>query len=401
MDCSPAPSCPASPTASDLEFSERPFFLEAFQGSCLTFVLSQSSGITPSALTAFRQLLQDLAITPWQRNKKGGKVLILFQDSQETFPHLQPFFASLAPHLFSVSGADGQQIPSILWHPNQQHDRPPVVAMGVVADTLSLFQEKILQVGLLLRMSRLLWVDAEGGIKDAHGRLIPFFSPPRLLERADENSCSRRPLLTLLHRLLLGGVKAISLCRFAELDQELFTYQGMGTFFSRQPYCRVRRLGLDDFAYMAAIIRKGEQEGFLLPRSEKALAHVLAGGYGAFILEDRLAGICALESAAYQAEGAGEIVSLYTLTRFQGSGVGGQLLNHVVQDAKRQGLQTLFACTRHERVAEFFARCRFGRQRQGFSRVEADRVPQVKWHTYDPERKKQIICLRLDLRKSS
>lgn len=400
MDSFPVHAHDAPPDISEVTFSERAFFLKAFQGIYLTFVLSQSSDTDPSALAIFQQVLQEVMTKPWESNGESGKVLILFQESSAMVARLEPLFLSLAPYLSRLSVTDPHSVPAVLWQPAKRHGRPPLVAMGIAAQTLQHFEEKVVTFGLLLRMSRLLWVDGEGGITDANEQIVGFFNSARLADMVREERCSRSQLLTKFQTLLAGGVKAISLCRLAELDQELFTYQGMGSFFSRHPYCRVRRLGLDDFEHTAAIIRKGEQEGFLLPRPEEAIASVLVGSYGAFILEDRLAGICALKTTPYQTDQAGEIVSLYTLNRFQGVGVGGQLLSYVVHDAKRQGLKMLFACTRHERVAAFFLRCTFGRQRARFCRVSADMVPEKKWQAYDLTRKKQIICLLLNLGES-
>ncbi|MEO5339731.1 MAG: GNAT family N-acetyltransferase [Magnetococcus sp. MYC-9] len=378
-----------------MEFSERAFFLKAFQGSCLTFVISRGSDLTPAALTVLLQVIRE--VVTGRADGEGGRVLLLFEDLPAVCQPLESLFLPLAPHLSRLRVSNPHHVPPALW---QARERGGLVAIGIQAETLQQFEENILAFALVLRMSRLVWLDGAGGITDGGGRTVGFLSRSRLSEKVREGRCGRHRLLQLFQSLLAGGITAISLCRVAELDQELFTYQGMGSFFSCRPYCRVRRLGLDDFEHAVALIRKGEQEGFLLPRSEEALAGLLAGSYGAFILEGRLAGLCALETVPYQTDRAGEIVSLYTLTRFQGAGIGGQLLGHMVHDAKRQGLRTLFACTRHERVADFFLHCRFGRHRLVFRRVDPDQVPQTKWQSYDPIRKKQILCLQLNLGES-
>lgn len=170
-----------------------------------------------------------------------------------------------------------------------------------------------------------------------------------------------------------------------------------GPLLLQQPCCYVRRLTPNDFKNATDIFHKGEQEGFLLARSKEAIAEILKGGYGAFLQEGHLAGICALKTREYQKEKAGEIVSLYTLTPFQGTGVGMQLLRYLVQDAKQRGLSTLFACTQHERVASFIIDSRFVDHQDHFHRIDTDQVPPQKWQCYDVERKKNIICVRLNL----
>lgn len=388
-------------------FSEKAFFLKAFQGIHLAFVISQGSDLTPHTLVVFQQVLQALT-KQHTTNGHGGKSLILFQDLPVVTQKLEPLFSSLASTLlrlrlddaFYFDKAGPRRVPKVLWQPSKQTEQPHLVAVGLAADTLQKFEEKILDISLVLRMSRLVWVDAGGGMADATGQIMAFLNGSRLSDILRKDNVSSDPrwhLLKIFRLLLMGGVKAISFCRLADLDQELFTYQGCGSFFSQQPYCRVRRLGLDDFELAADIIRKGEQEGFLLARSEEAVSEVLAESYGAFILEGHLAGLCALKTAHYQSEKAGEIVSLYTLTRFQGTGVGVQLLRSLVRDAKRLGLRYLFACTQHEWVANFFTHSHFNHPWDGFHLVDTDQVPPKKWLGYDPNRKKQVICLRLDL----
>ena len=49
-------------------------------------------------------------------------------------------------------------------------------------------------------------------------------------------------------------------------------------------------------------------------------------GFGAEIGAHHFAGVCGLEVEAYRADHVGEIVGLYTITRFKGEGVGGRLI---------------------------------------------------------------------------
>jgi N-acetylglutamate synthase-like GNAT family acetyltransferase len=398
MEFIPAVSCGDSSATVDGEFSERSFFLKAFQGRYLTFVLSDASDLVPESVDALRRLLMELLVEPHRNGREGSRILLLYEATEEVSLALSPIFSCFAQQLqIIVPDAAQGMIPPLLWqHPGEWCGKR-LLAMAVPVCHGVPFADQILQFGLHLRMSRLIWLDREGGINNEAGQVQGYFNSARLTELLRSREVPRLALLQRLQRLLAGGVKAIVLCRVGDLEQELFTYQGCGSFFSRHPYCRVRRLGLDDYAEAVTIIRRGEQEGFLLPRSPVMLSQVLAGSVGAYILEDRLAGLCALHSTAYQAEKAGEVVSLYTLTRYQGVGVGGQLLAHLVQEARQQGLHTLFACTRHERVAEFFLRCRLGRHRDAFYRVDAPMLPAAKWQGYDPLRKREMICLRLQL----
>ncbi len=83
-------------------------------------------------------------------------------------------------------------------------------------------------------------------------------------------------------------------------------------------------------------------------------------------------------------------MALYTLTRFKGEGVGGQLIRRIGQDVTESGLHYLFACTRRQRVVDFFIR-------HGFREVDSQEISNAKWRHYDRDRKAELHVLRLDL----
>lgn len=261
-----------------------------------------------------------------------------------------------------------------------------VALAGVTAGSEAGFLAWITRLATTLRVGRVILAREAGGLGLDRGYLTPH-GLARLLPGAAPELL---PVLEAMTALLKGGVGAVSLCRLEALGQELFTYEGSGTFIARHHYCRVRPLGLDDFAQAAAVIRRGEREGYLLPRGKEQIWEVLVGGYGAFLAENRLAGVCGLLTRPYQGERAGELVSLYTLTRFTGEGVAGHLVRRMRQEGRKAGLAYLFACTSSPGVVAFF-------QRHGY-RV-SDRVPEAKWRHYDPARRQQVTCLRLELER--
>jgi N-acetylglutamate synthase-like GNAT family acetyltransferase len=180
----------------------------------------------------------------------------------------------------------------------------------------------------------------------------------------------------------------VNLCTAESVADELFTYAGSGTLFTRERYIHVRRLGIDDFDAAADLLRRGVEEGYLAPRSDEEIDEVLASGFGAFVEGMHLAGIGALlvDEGARMAE----IVSLYTLTRFLGEGVGGHLVAYAVERAGALGLGAVFACTTAERVAAFFLR-------QGFREVPQEDVPPSKWKGYDAARRTRVRCFRREI----
>ena len=57
--------------------------------------------------------------------------------------------------------------------------------------------------------------------------------------------------------MLEAGLPAVNICSAEGLAEELFTYAGSGTLFTRDRYMSVRRLGIDDFDAAHDLIHRG------------------------------------------------------------------------------------------------------------------------------------------------
>jgi N-acetylglutamate synthase-like GNAT family acetyltransferase len=201
----------------------------------------------------------------------------------------------------------------------------------------------------------------------------------------------RRALLVAVREALDGGVEAVNVCTLEGVADELFSYEGSGTLFTRGDYCHVAPLALDDFAQAERLLERGQREGLLKLRSPDEIAEVLAVGFGATLCDRHLAGVAGLLTAPYAAESAGEIIGLYTITRFKGEGIGERLVNRLLAEAESRGLAYVFACAVDERAMQFFARL-------GFTRVGPAAVPAAKWVGYDARRRARIAVLKRALR---
>jgi N-acetylglutamate synthase-like GNAT family acetyltransferase len=265
--------------------------------------------------------------------------------------------------------------------------------IGVAVAGRTDFGDAVRELAVRLGVFKLVWLDAGGGIRNKQGQRLSFVhraelrqllaNPARTLPQE-----ARVSLLREVGDMLEAGIPAVNICAAEALGDELFTYAGSGTLFTRKRYMKVRPLGVDDFDAADDLIKRGVSEGFLLNRSDAAVDAVLAHGFGAFVENRHLAGIGALLPGGDGV--SGEIASLYALTRFLGEGVGASLVQWGVAEARRLGLAYAFACTTSERVGQFFVR-------QGFREVSQDRVPDRRWLGYDPERRMQVRCFRMDL----
>jgi N-acetylglutamate synthase-like GNAT family acetyltransferase len=247
-----------------------------------------------------------------------------------------------------------------------------------------------------LRVLKLVIVEAAGGVATPQGGALSFMDDAMLTAVLQTGEAEwaglqgRRQTLQAIQVALRGGVRAVNLCTLDGLAHELFTYEGSGTLFTLADYCHVERLGIDDFEEVERLLQRGQREGYLKDRSPDEIARILLEGYGAQIDSGHLAGVCGLETDAYQAQRAGEIVGLYTITRFKGEGVGVRLVDRVMQDAQEAGLRYVFAVTIDSRAQVFF-------ERRGFRLVAPEHVPPAKWIGYDENRRQQVKVLRYDL----
>ncbi len=362
-------------------FSEKEFFLEIFRGKTLCFsLLDQES---PREFPVFAAALKEMAAADVRSVVfvHGGDGqwhdLQRCLASEQTFPWIR-IPAEVVPNL-----------PVDLW--KKKNGIFPVMVEVPHPGT---FLEKMVQLARKWRISRMMLIERNGGLRDEKGHLVNFVNFQKLSELTRHTPVALSPvrdeLLRAIHALLSHGVAAVGLCRMAELQRELFTYEGSGTFFSCKHYCEVRLFAWDDFPRVAALIHQGVREGYLLPRSEEQISKILLNGFGAFISEHHLAGVCGLFTEGYDEEKAGEVVALYALTRYQGEGIGVRLVQKLKEEGVAKGLEWLFACTQQPRVMDFF-------QRQGFIPVDHSRIPKAKWCGYDPERKRTAGCFMFPL----
>jgi N-acetylglutamate synthase-like GNAT family acetyltransferase len=355
-------------------FQEKDFYLSEFRGRTLALAIATpAAGLAPSEIDQIRAVLADLQAS-------DIRVVILSRDSR--FQSELTGSPALSSHGEGWVGA--------LWRRQLQTS-----CVALLCNDEEELPEMARRVVLQLRLAKLVWLGRGAVLVDSAGRRVSLVDLAGLDEIitsvADPRSDTEAdplPLLREIREMVSGGLPSISVCEPGGLEDELFTYAGSGTFFSRQRYTEVRPLALDEFSAAALLIERGLEEGYLLPRSHDQLETLLTSAFGAFLEGRYLAGIGALLS--YPSDRAGEIVSLYTLTRFIGEGVGAYLVGYAVEAATARGDQYLFASTTSDRVEEFF-------RRNGFSNVSADEVPEEKWKHYDASRRLEVRCLRIDL----
>jgi N-acetylglutamate synthase-like GNAT family acetyltransferase len=344
-------------------FSEKEFYLAEFRGRALGLALAPE--LAPDAVAALEPVLGDLA-------RNGTRSVVIASSASE----LERVCGKAV-----VDASDPRWI-GALWHALRETDR-----VGLCAGSSETLAACSREASVRLRLAKLVWVDPRGGLERGGGGRLSYVDRSEI-DRTIASVPERAELLREIGAMLDAGLPSAAICEPGALASELFTYAGAGTFFTRERYIEVRSLGLDEFDRAHDLIRRGVEEGFLVPRTDAQLEEVLTNAFGVFVEGRYLAGIGAL--IPHPAAGAGELGSLYTLTRFAGEGVGGHLVAHACQSAEEQGFEYVYACTTQPRVVRFF-------QDHGFASVSPEAIPAEKWAGYPEARRPEVTCLRRDL----
>lgn len=398
----------ASPVR-DEEFLEKSFYLDEFHEKTLLFAIAPGS-TNEAELATFFTMARELI-------REDARIVVVVGEA-ETARRLEGRFrrlatASLSEPLFADEN-EGKRRTIVV-----EVSAPPLPAgftpgpdvsslmrlwsllrAGPIAvvrlPEVSWIQMAAFAVDLAARLKvhKLVLVDPEGGVGSDEALSFLDESVLATLLGAGQAEWAgvghRRPLIEVIRGGLIEGIPSINLCTLAGLARELYTYDGSGTLFTLEDYCRVERLGIDDFREVERLVERGQREGFLKIRSREEIGEILFTGFGATIGSGHLAGVGSLLCDRYVDDQAGEVVALYTVSRFKGEGVGAKLLNRILEEARGRRLHSVFACTTEERAAQFFLR-------NGFRKVTPAEVPAAKWAGYDPERLQRLVVVRRDL----
>lgn len=391
-------------------FGEKEFYLEEFRGRSVLIAVAPAAVTARSSLRSLGQTVATLArndtrVVVWWPSvvpgaerrllaalgrpptKARGKVVRHRKKKKVrrvTSPIVRVRVADLA-----MPGGDSR-LRGALWARLRQGR---LCVLGITGPAA--YPRHPMELAASLRIPKVVLVDPRGGLEAPGGRLS--FVDENVLETVLREGQAewtgigdRRSLLVAVREALDGGVEQVNLCAPDGIAEELFTYVGSGTLFTEGDYTRVGPLGIDDFAQAERLLERGERAGLLKMRTPEEVAHLLAAGYGVTVCGRHLAGVAGLLTVPYAAERAGEIVGLYTITRFKGEGLGERLVERILAEAESMGLEYVFAVTLDERAQQFF-------ERMGFGRVDSDEVPASKWKGYDTRRRELVITYRRSL----
>ncbi|WP_152411760.1 amino-acid N-acetyltransferase [Moraxella macacae] len=203
------------------------------------------------------------------------------------------------------------------------------------------------------------------------------------------NGDSKR-LLRFSNQACQQGVKRVHVLSYASngaLLAELFSRDGSGTLISQGAYDHIRSARISDIVGLQKLLAPLEQQGILVERSQQRLESEL--GYFSIIERDGMVIGCgalyplvADDGSQHQAEIA--CVAIHSDYR-QGSR-GADLIAFLEQQAIAQNQDEIFVLT--TRTAHWFMEL-------GFGEVEAERLPQSRFASYDVKRKSKVLFKKL------
>lgn len=127
----------------------------------------------------------------------------------------------------------------------------------------------------------------------------------------------------------------------------------------------IRAATLADAHAIAALVNLGEREGQLLPRSLESIR----ASIGDWIVAEDAARIVGCGSLLEMGPVLSEVRSLAVAPEYRKFGIGGKIVNALVDEARVRGIPTAFALTR---AVLFF-------EKQGFIMTDKENFPEKVW----------------------
>ncbi|HEX7593550.1 MAG TPA: GNAT family N-acetyltransferase [Anaerolineae bacterium] len=132
-----------------------------------------------------------------------------------------------------------------------------------------------------------------------------------------------------------------------------------------QPAITLRAAALADAQAISALVNLGEREGQLLPRSLDSIC----ASIGDWIVAENHKRITGCGSLLEMSPVLSEVRSLAVAPEYRKYGIGGKIVNALVDEARVRGIPTVFALTR---AVPFF-------EKQGFSITDKENFPEKVW----------------------
>ncbi|WP_206483985.1 amino-acid N-acetyltransferase [Thalassotalea sp. G2M2-11] len=243
------------------------------------------------------------------------------------------------------------------------------------------------QTAIALKADKLIALTEDDGLIDHGGKLIRSCSVRTVKTLLDENDCHVRQLL--LRSIIQSGENGVERCHCVSyqsdtaLLQELFTRDGSGTLIAKDHKEQISTATIDDVAGILELIQPLEEEGVLVKRSRELL-EVEIDRFTIIKKEDVIIACAALYP--YPEENSGEVACVVIHPDYRKGNRGERLMAAIVDNAKKQGLNTVFVLTTVS--GHWFIE-------QGFVEQPIEKLPESKKQMYNFQRRSKVFIKRI------
>jgi amino-acid N-acetyltransferase len=246
-------------------------------------------------------------------------------------------------------------------------------------------EDVAVEAAKVLHADKLIAFSEHKGLIDNEGTLLRNVSLTQMRELMSANALvnERNVLNALYHTVLNGTVRAhcVSYNTDGSLLKELFTRDGTGSLVTENHYEQLRPATINDVVGILQLIKPLEESGALVKRSRERLENEIE--HFTVIERDGMIIACAA-LYPYADDACGELACVATHPDYRGKNRGERLLEDIVEQALKQGLQTLFVLT--TLTAHWFLE-------QGFVPGSIVDLPQSKQELYNFTRNSKVFTL--------
>lgn len=243
-------------------------------------------------------------------------------------------------------------------------------------------------VAVALDADKLMFMAEDSGVPAKDGERIAEISEETAEELLGRGSLHTDAAFMLQHalRACKGGVERAHIVPFAKqgaLLLELFTHDGIGSMIVEETLEELRPATIDDVAAIVSLIEPLETDGTFVRRGRARIERDI-DRFTVIEHDGVIFGCAALYP--YSKSAIGELACLMVKPEAQEAGDGERLLKSIEQQAKQQGIKTLFVLT--TRTAHWFLK-------RGFKVGNVDQLPSMRRDAYDWARKSQVLIKTL------
>ncbi|GGP27295.1 amino-acid N-acetyltransferase [Silvimonas amylolytica] len=242
---------------------------------------------------------------------------------------------------------------------------------------------------IALRAHKLLFLFGHEGVVDATGELqteMTALEAEQFLAANPNVNEDVRLYLPCAIKAVRRGVARAHLVSHNEdgaMLMELFSHEGVGTMISRETLETLRQAVIDDVGGMLQLIEPLEEQGVLVKRGRELLEREI-NRYSVLEHDGKIIGCVAVHP--FPDSQMAEMACLVVHPDYRDEDRGAVLLRHVEQQARSQGLRSLFALT--TRTSHWFVE-------RGFTHGTVDELPMEKKSLYNYQRRSKVFIKSL------